>query len=94
LSDCRETSPKVRICNKKAVTTGSEIARSSGNEAGSVGGVVSRRNLGPVRFRRGSSKVTVEGRPAVYLGAPTSANGGNALGAHVRAGQSKVLISP
>jgi hypothetical protein len=89
-------SSKVKICQFGAVTKKSEIPRSLGNEPGTLGGVVSNVNMGKVIFKRGSSKVKVEGQPLQHLTAMTGHNGMNAnmpSGIQVSPSQVKVLIA-
>ncbi|MFN0151311.1 MAG: DUF4150 domain-containing protein [bacterium] len=89
---------KVKIDGKKAVMKDSEISMSSGDEAGSAGGgVVSNSIKGPAKFKNGSSKVKVEGKPLVYIGCMAGQNGSNAnmpAGAQVAPSQTKVLVIP
>jgi hypothetical protein len=92
-----KTSTKVKFAGKEAVTIRSEIPRSMGDEAGVRGGVVSGINMGKVTFKKGSSKVKVEGQPCVHLTSPTTHNGVNAnvpCGLVVAPSQAKVIISP
>lgn len=88
-------STNVKFAGKGVVTKRSEIPRSSGDEPGISGGVVSGGNMGLVRFKKGSSKVRVEGWPVQHLGAPTAQNGSNAnmpFGSQVSPSQTKVKI--
>lgn len=97
LNQAVKTSPKVKICGMETLTTKSEIPRSMGDEAGVAGGVVSGMNMGPVTFKKGSSKVKVEGLPVVSLTSMTAHNGSNAnvpAGVVVAPSQVKVLIAP
>jgi hypothetical protein len=92
-----KTSAKVKICGKETLTTKSEIPRSMGDEAGTVGGVVSGMNMDKVTFKKGSSKVKVEGLPVVSLTSMTAHNGSNAnapAGAVVSPSQAKVFVAP
>jgi hypothetical protein len=72
------------------------VPRSQGDEAGSSGGVVSGENMGKVQFRKGSSKVMVEGMPCVMLTAMTSHNGSNSntIGSVLAPSQTKVFVAP
>src|SRR3954451_7671836 len=54
-------STKVKIVSQGAVTKKSEMPTSMGDEPGVAGGVVSNMNMGKVVFKKGSSKVKVEG---------------------------------
>lgn len=90
-------SSKVKISGNKAVTQDTEITMSSGDEAGSVGGVVSNKIKGPAKFTQGSSKVKIEGKGAAYLGAMVAQNdGSNAnmpAGHQVAPSQVKVIVA-
>lgn len=91
------TSLKVFVQMMPAVTMKSQIPISNGDEAGSVGGVVSNVFIGPTSFSKGSSKVIVEGMPWVNLTSMTRQNGtapNNPAGTVVAPSQAKVLIPP
>ncbi len=97
LNQASKTSTKVKFAGKPVVTIKSEIPRSSGDEAGSAGGVVSGINMGKVTFKQGSMKVIVEGQRCVFLTAVTGQNGVNAntpSGVVAAPSQVKVIISP
>lgn len=88
-------SQKVKIMNKPALTLKSEIPMSSGDEAGSAGGLVSGKNKGPAKYLKGSAKVMIEGAPAVFLTCMVGQNGTNANvpnGVQVAPSQPKVLV--
>ena len=92
-------SKKVKILNKKTATTKTEISMSSGDEAGSAGGgVVSNKFKGSAKFKKGSSKVKVEGSPIVHLTSMVGQNGGSnanmPAGAQVAPSQTKVTVMP
>lgn len=92
-------SKRVKIINKKAMTTKSEISMSSGDEAGCAGGgVVSSKFKGPAKYKKGSGKVKVEGSPMVHLTSMIGLNGGaNAncpAGVQVAPSQTKVCCAP
>ena len=92
-------SKKVKILNKKAATTKTEISMSSGDEAGNAGGgVVSNKFKGPAKFKKGSSKVKVEGSPIVHLTSMVGMNGGSnanyPAGVQVAPSQTKVTVMP
>ena len=86
---------KVKILNQPPLTTQSIIVMSSGDEAGTVGGVVSGMVKGPVQFKKGSAKVTLEGQPAAFQTCVTGHNGSNAniVGVHVAPSQTKVTVT-
>jgi|SRR5437879_8335052 len=90
-------SSKVKICGNKAATQDTEITMSSGDEAGSVGGVVSNKIKGSAKFKQGSSKVKIEGKGAAYLGAMVgqndSSNSNMPAGHQVAPSQVKVIVA-
>jgi hypothetical protein len=91
------TSIKVLITAMPVVTLKSQIPMSNGDEAGSLGGVVSGVFIGPTTFSKGSMKVFVEGMPCVHLTSMTKHNGmspNNPVGAVIAPSQAKVLVSP
>ncbi len=97
MNQATKTSKKVKIVGKEVVTLKSEIPRSMGDEAGTNGGVISGSNMDKVTFKKGSSKVRVEGSPCVHLTSLTGQNGMNAnapAGAVVAPSQVKVLVAP
>jgi hypothetical protein len=97
LNQAVKTSKKVKFCNKEAITIKSEIPRSMGDEAGTAGGIISGRNMYKVTFKKGSSKVKIEGCPVVSLTSMTAHNGSNAnapTGTVVAPSQVKVFVAP
>lgn len=91
-------SSKVKIMNKECMLANSKISMSSGDEAGSAGGgVVSSKFKGEVIYKKGSSKVKVEGKALCHLTSMTAHNGSNAnmpAGAQIAPSQTKVLVMP
>jgi len=90
-------SQTVFLVGKNAVTENSEITMSSGDEAGSIGGVISGTIKGPCKFKLGSSVVFIEGYAAAYCGSMIGHNGNNnnaPLGTQVAPSQNKVFVSP
>ena len=88
-------SKKVKILNQPVVTKATEIPRTSGDEAGVAGGVVSGMNMGPASFKQGVSAVKGEGDDIITLMKPMGHNGTNAnapAGVHVAPSQAKVLV--
>lgn len=86
---------KVVIENKETVVESSKLPSSNGDEAGSVGGVVSGVFAKEVTFKSYSSKVYFGGKKAVTVTATTAHNGSNAnapAGTQVAPSQSKVLV--
>ncbi len=91
-------SKRVKIMGKKTATTKTEISMSSGDEPGSLGGVISNRFKGPAKFKKGSSRVKVEGSPIVHLtsmiGQNGVANANHPAGVQVSPSQTKVTVKP
>lgn len=92
-------SSKVKILNKEVCTTKTEISMSSGDEAGSAGGgMVSSKMKGPAIYKKGSSKVKVEGAPMVHLTSMVALNGGSNAntppGNQIAPSQTKVTVMP
>lgn len=92
-------SSKVKILGKEVCTTKTEISMSSGDEAGTAGGgMVSSKIKGPALFKKGSSKVKVEGAPMVHLTSMVALNGGSNAntppGNQVAPSQTKVTVKP
>jgi len=97
LNQATGTCKKVMILGKEAVTTKSKIPKSMGDEPGTLGGMVSGQNMGPITFKKGSSKVKGCGTPLVYHTATTAHNGNNAnapAGVQVAPSQQKVILAP
>jgi hypothetical protein len=89
-------SKKVKVLNQGVVTKATMIPTSTGDEAGTAGGgIVSNMIKGPVSVAKGSTKVKVEGQPAVHQTCPTKHNGTSAnvpAGSIVSPSQSKVIV--
>lgn len=88
---------KVKICKKKAITKKTIIKSSTGDEAGTLKGVISSKTRGEATFRMGSFRIKVEGHPIVYLTCMTGQNGRNAnmpAGGHIAPSQTKVIVNP
>ena len=68
-------SKKVRIEKKKVFHQGSVVSRSSGDEAGTLKGVVSQKNMGKAKALRTSIKVKAEGKPVVFQTCTMGQNG-------------------
>lgn len=97
LMQATKTSAKVKFSAKEVVTMKSEIPMSNGDEAGVAGGVVSGGNMQKVQFKKGSSKVKIEGQQCIHLTSTTGHNGSNSnapAGAQIAPSQTKVLILP
>lgn len=87
-------STKVTFSAKPALMLTSQMPMSSGDEAGTLGGVVSGTFMGPVQFSQGSSKVMVEGKPCEMLTAMTRHNQSNTIGQVAVLSQESVLVMP
>jgi hypothetical protein len=91
-------SGKVKIMGKKTVVKGTEITISSGDEPGTVGGVVSNKFKGPAQFKKGSSKVKAEGKQVCHHTSLAGQNGGSNSnvppGVQVAPSQTKVTVMP
>ena len=97
VNQAKNTSTKVKFVNKEVVTLKSKIPRSMGDEVGSNGGIMSGMNMGEVQFKKGSSKVKVEGQPCIHLTSITGHNGTNSncpAGAVIAPSQTKVIVAP
>lgn len=97
LASATKTCAKVKIENQDVVVETSEIPTSSGDEAGTLGGVVSGTFAQKVVFRRSSSKVKAEGKGLVFQSATSAHNGSNAnmpAGMQAAPSQNKVSVSP
>jgi hypothetical protein len=96
VNQATNASTKVKFVSKEAVTLKSKISQSMGDEAGTNKGVMSGMNMGEVSFKKGSSKVKVEGQPCVHATSMSAHNGSNAnIPAGLQAGpsQTKVLVA-
>jgi uncharacterized Zn-binding protein involved in type VI secretion len=80
LGQAVKVSTSVTIGGKAVILADSEIPTTTGDEAGSVGGVSSGMIKGKVTFTTSSTKVKVEGKGVVRLGDTTQQNNGNAVG--------------
>ncbi len=92
-----KTAVKVKFSGKQAVTKKSEMSRSQGDEAGTMGGMISGQNMAKVTYKMGSKKVKAMGQPVQYLGTMTGHNGANAnmpAGNQIVPSQVKVLVAP
>lgn len=90
-------SSKVKMVNKETALENSEVSMSSGDEPGTVGGVMSNKFKGPLQMKSGSSKVKAEGKKVAHLTSTTGHNGSNAnvpVGAQVAPSQTKIIVMP
>lgn len=97
VNQAKKTSTKVKFAGKEVVTKKSEMSRSMGDEAGLNKGVMSGMNMSKVSYKKGSSKVKIQGQDCVHLTSMTGHNGSNAnmpAGVQVAPSQTKVIISP
>jgi hypothetical protein len=91
-------SQKIFIDGAMALNVQSKFPMSQGDEAGTAGGIISNRFIGPGSFSpaSGSTKVFFEGKQAVAMGAMTFHNGDasfNTTGQCAMAAQTKVMVS-
>ena len=93
-ADASTCSEKVKVVGQPAVLLSSVVPMTSGDEAGTLGGVTSGKNMDQARFAEGSKKVTIEGSPVGFQTCPVDANGSNAhaKGVHDAASQTKVKV--
>ncbi len=86
---------KVFINGAKAVTMQTGISQTTGDEPGTLNGVVSGCIQGPATFTSGSEKVVIEGAKAVFQGCATKQDGdnANAVGSLVNPSQTTVSIA-
>ncbi len=95
-ADASKCTQKVKIDGQPALTKDSQIPMSTGDEAGSAGGVVSGTIKGPCLFKRFSQKVKFEGANVVYQLCNTTHNGTSPnapMGIHAQASQTKVTVT-
>lgn len=93
-SGASDTSSKVKIAGKPSIHKSSEIGRSSGDEAGTLKGMISQVNMDKTQYRMGSAKVKVEGKALVTVTKMCGQNGTNSNappGAQVSPSQTKVI---
>ncbi len=101
IANCNQASAgtcakKVTIEGAALIHKGSEIPMSSGDEAGSAGGVVSGKTKGETTFKKFSAKVKIEGQAVVFQTCMTAQNGKNANaqgGMQADPSQTKVSVS-
>ncbi len=96
LNKAKKTSTKVKFVSKAVVTLKSEIPRTMGDEAGTNKGVISGSNMDKAKFKKGSSKVKVQGQPCIMQTASSGQNGVNAnapAGLQIVASQKKVKVA-
>jgi hypothetical protein len=84
---------RVLIDGAPAHNLGTSIPMSNGDNAGTLGGVVSNRFMGQARHTAGATSVLVGGKPATRLTSPTTQNNGNAVGVRIAPSQRKVVIT-
>ncbi len=95
LSQSSGVSTKVKIAGAAAFTMKSKITMSSGDEPGTMKGVMSSKNKGECKPKKGSSKVKIQGQPAIFMTCMFGHNGSNAnhpAGIQSVPSQAKVLV--
>lgn len=96
VSSCSGTCAKVLIVKKQTVTIKSKMPSSKGDEAGTLGGMISQKNRGEINYKKGSSKVFAKGKKIAHVTSLTAHNGKNAnvpVGAQVAPSQTKVMVA-
>ncbi|KYF52861.1 hypothetical protein BE08_10945 [Sorangium cellulosum] len=83
---------KVILGRGAAHTLATTVPISMGDNPGVLGGVVSRRNMGPSRRLVPYPKLLLQNKPAVRLGATGIQNQININGTNIVPGQVKVLL--
>lgn len=81
----------VEVGGYHVILKDSEIEKTTGDEAGSVGGVSSGVTGGKVTFTQGSATVQIYGQSVIRMFDPTEQNKGNAVG-QVLGGVPNVLV--
>jgi len=96
LAQATSTVAKVQVSNKDAAVMTSKIPMSSGDEPGTLGGMISAVFKNQCAYKKGSSKVFAQGKAFVHLTAPTGQNGtnANAFGAQIAPSQVNVIVMP
>lgn len=84
---------KVMIAGSPALTKASKIAISTGDTAGTVGGVASNSIMGKCQFTTASFKVKIMGKPALRQMDQATSNKGNCFGTLIEPSQLKVNIN-
>ncbi|MCB9933618.1 MAG: DUF4150 domain-containing protein [Planctomycetes bacterium] len=90
-------STKIKIENQPAILVNTKIPMSTGDEPGTLGGMISNKFKGEVIFKKGSMKVKFEGKGVCHITSITSHNGTNAnmpAGAQIAPSQVMVLVAP
>lgn len=91
LNTAHDTANKVKAGGFEVVTTKSKIDNTTGDAAGTSGGVTSGTFGKAVEFTKGSASVFAQGDAVVRLGDPTKQNNGNTVGT-VLGGFPRVLV--
>lgn len=95
VNQAKKTTKKVKIKNKKCVTKKSELSRTSGDEAGTLKGMISSTNMDKMKWGKHSGKVKFEGANVVRSLDMTKHNGSNANappGAQIAPSQTTVIV--
>jgi hypothetical protein len=95
-ADASTCTQKTKIAGQPGLKKDSQISMSSGDEAGSAGGVVNPTIKGPCLYKRFSTKLKLEGANAVYQLCNTTHNGTNPnapLGMQTAPSQTKVTVT-
>jgi hypothetical protein len=79
-SDTSKGPSKVKTDGKMPMVKGAKYSRSSGDEAGTAGGVMSSKNMGECEFMMYSFDVKLEGKNVCRMGDPLFHNKKNIMG--------------
>lgn len=79
-ADASKGPKSVRIAGATPMVKGAQYSRTSGDEAGTLGGAISGSSMGPAEFTAYSFDVRFEGRNVCRLGDPMFHNKRNAAG--------------
>ena len=91
------TATKVKIKGKQVCTKASKVSRSQGDEAGTLGGMISNVNMNQMTFKKCSSKVKAQGKAVAHHLSVTAHNGSNPnmpAGSQIAPSQTAVLVMP
>lgn len=92
VSDGSTGTGKVQVAGHCVILAStSDVPQTTGDEAGSTGGITSGVIKGKVEFTKGSSTVQIHGKAVVRMLDPTKQNNGNAIGI-VLGGEPNVLV--
>lgn len=83
---------KVIIAGSPAINKGCKIQPTTGDTAGTLGGVSSNTTMAKAQFTTSSSKVYIGGKPAIRQMDQGTSNNGNTIGVQLEPSQTKVIL--